>query len=278
MNTLKNFFKKKSNLIMVAAIAVILIGGVIGGTFIQKEKKETLVSEVQSEERKEESKVEEDVTEEISEEKVENTEETSKKEETVKKEETSKKEETAKKEETSKKEETVKKEETSKKEETVKKEETSKKEETTKKEETSKKEETTKKEETKPVEKKTTCTIAIYCDSILSNMDKLKEGKEGLVPSSGCILSTMTVEFKEGETVFDVLVKACNRARIQLEYSYSPAYGSYYIEGINNLYEFDCGSSSGWKYKVNGSYPNYGCSSYKLSNGDVIVWTYTCTG
>ena len=66
--------------------------------------------------------------------------------------------------------------------------------------------------------------------------------------------------------------------RRQLEYSYTPMYGSYYVEGINHLYEFDCGSQSGWMYKVNGWFPNYGCSSYKLKDGDAIVWSYTCTG
>lgn len=46
----------------------------------------------------------------------------------------------------------------------------------------------------------------------------------------------------------------------------------------NHLYEFDCGNESGWMYKVNGWFPNYGCSSYYLEDGDVIVWTYSCKG
>lgn len=58
----------------------------------------------------------------------------------------------------------------------------------------------------------------------------------------------------------------------------SPMYNSYYIEGINHLYEFDCGNESGWMYKVNGWFPNYGCSSYTLQGGDTIVWCYTCNG
>ncbi len=57
---------------------------------------------------------------------------------------------------------------------------------------------------------------------------------------------------------------------------YTPLYKSYYVEGINQLYEFDCGKNSGWMYSVNGKYPNYGCSSYKLEDGDKIEWRYTC--
>ena len=29
-------------------------------------------------------------------------------------------------------------------------------------------------------------------------------------------------------------------------------------------------------YEVNGRYPNYGCSRYRLKNGDAVNWRYTC--
>ena len=75
-----------------------------------------------------------------------------------------------------------------------------------------------------------------------------------------------------------MLKRVCDNAGIQLEYSWTPIYDSYYIEGINYLYEFDCGPESGWMYKVNGWFPNRGCSSYNLSDGDSIVFCYTCRG
>lgn len=131
---------------------------------------------------------------------------------------------------------------------------------------------------TEATEPAMTCTITIRCDTILDNWDMLDPAKAGFVPADGVILYTKTVEFAEGETVFDVLDRVCRAYGIQLEYSWTPMYNSYYIEGINNLYEFDCGSESGWMYKVNGWFPNYGCSSYALSDGDSIVWCYTCVG
>ena len=121
-------------------------------------------------------------------------------------------------------------------------------------------------------------TLEIRCDTILDNMGDLKEGKEGYVPSSGTILAKTKVSFTDGESAFDVLKRACKLADIQIEYSWTPMYNSYYVEGINNLYEFDCGAESGWMYKVNGWFPNYGSSSYILEDGDVMVWTYTCKG
>lgn len=134
--------------------------------------------------------------------------------------------------------------------------------------------ETQKEQETKS--KKLTCTIAIDCKTILDNWDDLNKKKEAYVPKDGWILKKQTVEFEEGETVFDVLKRVLKENKIQMESSYTPMYGSYYVEGINQLYEFDCGKNSGWMYRVNGWYPNYGCSSYTLESGDEIEWRYTC--
>ena len=122
-----------------------------------------------------------------------------------------------------------------------------------------------------------TCTITISCASILDNMDHLAAGKDRYVPASGVILSTSAVEFRDGETAYDVTKRACDAMGIQMEAAYVPLYGSYYVEGINNLYEFDCGGMSGWLYFVNGWSPNYGCSEYVLKDGDSIVWEYTCS-
>lgn len=127
-------------------------------------------------------------------------------------------------------------------------------------------------------ETKMSCTIEIRCDTILNNMGDLEKGLDEFVPADGTILPTTTVTFTQGETVLDVLERVCAEWGIQLEYSWTPAYGSYYIEGINHLYEFSCGQQSGWMYKVNGWFPNYGCSKYILDAGDEIVWCYTCKG
>jgi len=123
---------------------------------------------------------------------------------------------------------------------------------------------------------KNTVTIAIRCGTILNNMGKLRSGKERFVPSNGIIMPAKTVSFTDGETVFNVLQRETRAAGIQMEFSNNPMFNSVYIEGINNLYEFDCGELSGWMYKVNGWFPNYGCSQYKLKQGDVIEWVYTC--
>ena len=122
------------------------------------------------------------------------------------------------------------------------------------------------------------CTITIRCDTVFDNLNSLEKAKFPYIPKDGEILPVITVEFTPGETVYDVLNRVCKAANLQIEYSWTPIYNSYYIEGINHLYEFDCGFESGWMYKVNGWFPNYGCSSYTLKGGEEIVWAYTCVG
>lgn len=121
-----------------------------------------------------------------------------------------------------------------------------------------------------------TCTISISCATILNNMSILDKDKKDIVPKDGWILKERTVTFKEGESVFDILKRVCKDNKIHMEASFTPLYNSSYIEGIYNLYEFDCGSSSGWMYSVNGVFPNFGCSKYIVEKGDVIRWQYTC--
>ena len=121
-----------------------------------------------------------------------------------------------------------------------------------------------------------TCTFSIECSTILNNLENLDPDKLELVPSDGVILPPTTVTFYEGESVFDVIQRVCKEYNIHLEFSWTPIYNSAYIEGIHNLYEFDCGPLSGWMYRVNGWYPNYGCSRYQLADGEVVEWRYTC--
>ena len=120
------------------------------------------------------------------------------------------------------------------------------------------------------------CTISVRCDTILNNMDWLVPEKKGIIPSDGVILSQKTVNFNEGQTVFDALLKATKENKIHMEFVNTPIYKSAYIEGIGNIYEFDCGELSGWMYTVNGEFPNIGCSLYNLKDGDKIEWIYTC--
>lgn len=123
------------------------------------------------------------------------------------------------------------------------------------------------------------CTLSIRCDTLLKPENRkvaISNGKGDMIPDDGVIYATKKVKFYKNESVFDVLLREVQEQKIHMEFSMTPIYNSNYIEGINNLYEFDGGELSGWMYKVNGWYPNYGCSRYQLKDGDVIEWVYTC--
>jgi len=176
---------------------------------------------------------------------------------------------------------------------------------TTAAEETTKEETTTSASETqrgttetttKPVttsaeaEKENICTIEINCKTILDNKDDLKSKAEGNVPSDGVILSGISLEISEGDTVLDVLLKACSEnvcssgcescknEGIRVDYTDMPMFNSCYIEGIHGIYEKDCGGASGWMYSVNGEFPQVGANAYTVEEGDKIVFLYTCDG
>ena len=131
-------------------------------------------------------------------------------------------------------------------------------------------------DQTVDTKKSYTCTLSIECSSILNHLSDLEPEKLDILPKNGIIFAAQTVTFYEGESVYDVLKRVCRENRIHMEASWTPMYNSAYVEGIGNLYEFDCGSGSGWMYRVDGWYPNYGCSRYQLKQGEVVEWRYTC--
>ncbi|MBQ9985214.1 MAG: DUF4430 domain-containing protein [Oscillospiraceae bacterium] len=120
-----------------------------------------------------------------------------------------------------------------------------------------------------------TATLEIRCDNALSS-SALSEEKRAHLPQDGIILAKCEVSFEEGESVFDVLLRETRARKIHFEFSKTPAYNSAYVEGIANLYEFDCGELSGWNYAINGAIPRTGCNQYKLQPGDNISWFYMC--
>ena len=125
-----------------------------------------------------------------------------------------------------------------------------------------------------------TVTLSIRCDTVFDNWDKLDKQLRSskYVPSDGVILPETTYVLRQGDTVFDVLNRACRYNKIQMEYQGADAsvYHSVYIKGIHYLYEFSCGPLSGWMYRVNGEFPGYGVSRYHLKDGDEIEMVYTC--
>lgn len=119
--------------------------------------------------------------------------------------------------------------------------------------------------------------LEIRCDELVQHPEKMKKPELWKdIPKDGIILKETKCTMKSGETVFDILNRVCKEKNIQIEYSHVVGYDSYYVEGIQYLYEFDAGKRSGWMYLIDGENTNYGCSQYKLKGGEKIVWKYVC--
>lgn len=89
----------------------------------------------------------------------------------------------------------------------------------------------------------------------------------------GTILESTSVEIEDGFTVFDVLKKVTKDKKIQMEFSGRKS--NVYVQGINNIYEFDNGPESGWIYRVNDNIPQVSCGGYSIKENDNIEWLYT---
>ncbi len=112
-------------------------------------------------------------------------------------------------------------------------------------------------------------TLEIRCDSLIPYAHS-----DSLIPADGVILPPTAFAFAEGDTVFDVLTRAARQHRLQLDASGGE--GMRYVAGLNHLYEQAYGELSGWMFFVNGQSASRSSDQYRLQDGDVISWQYTC--
>ncbi|WP_169306767.1 DUF4430 domain-containing protein [Cohnella pontilimi] len=89
----------------------------------------------------------------------------------------------------------------------------------------------------------------------------------------GTILTPEKVALKTKDTVADLLIRTLKAHKLAYEKRGSGAL--FYVVGIDGLYEFDDGPTSGWKYRVNGKEPGEGAGSVEPKPGDRIEWFYT---
>ena len=89
----------------------------------------------------------------------------------------------------------------------------------------------------------------------------------------GVILDSTKVEIRDEDRVLDVIKRATKTADIHLAYRGRGAFA--YVEGIDQLYEFDHGPKSGWMFRVNGVFATKSAGSVKVKPGDQIEWLYT---
>lgn len=122
------------------------------------------------------------------------------------------------------------------------------------------------------------CYITIDCAKILDYIEK--HGSSGYqqylkyIPKSGYIIHNYKCTYKSGDTVYDILKRACDENHIKVSATDS-VYGIY-VQGINNIYEKNFGKYSGWMYSVNGTPPPISCGKFKASPSDEIIFYYTC--
>ncbi|MBE7123513.1 DUF4430 domain-containing protein, partial [Bacillus cereus] len=82
------------------------------------------------------------------------------------------------------------------------------------------------------------------------------------------LLGAKKVNVQEGDTVYSVLKST------GLDVDAMGSKGDVYVKGIENLYEKDVNDNSGWKYRVNGAFPNRSAGVVTVKPGDTVEWVY----
>jgi cytoskeletal protein RodZ len=89
----------------------------------------------------------------------------------------------------------------------------------------------------------------------------------------GNIVAATKVSFNEGDTIYDIILATAKKHGIVIDSRGSGA--TAYIEGIDNIYEFDYGPKSGWVFEQNGISLTKSIGVTKIKDGDRIECIYT---
>lgn len=113
------------------------------------------------------------------------------------------------------------------------------------------------------------------------------EGETGLkFPEPlGDIVPLTKVPFKQGEKITHVTQRLLEHLGMRMSYIgtldkdfYLGAIHDFEVDGVpyDSMGEFDAGTGSGWMITQNGVFINMGASEFRVQDGDVIQWKYTC--
>ena len=116
------------------------------------------------------------------------------------------------------------------------------------------------------------CSITVDCKDLLDKTDALPEKVRAVLPQDGVFLAHEGIDFYEGETAHDLLLRLAKHEKLPVDFS-DTQYGVY-IKGIGSLYASDAGETSGWLYSVNGESMQFTADAYILQPGDEIRFYY----
>lgn len=95
-----------------------------------------------------------------------------------------------------------------------------------------------------------------------------------VISSTEIPLAPTEMDIEDGDSVLSALIAVTKSKKIQMDYRGGQG-ATAYVEGIDNVYEFDRGQGSGWMYRVNGIFPDRGAGVVPLQDGDRVEWLYT---
>ena len=117
------------------------------------------------------------------------------------------------------------------------------------------------------------CYVTIDCHTAVSSAELSGDIRE-LQPENGMVLEKYAVGITEGMNAMEAFEATCKANKLQFEYATMS--GMKYVDGINNLYSYDCGDLSGWYSLYNGESPSVGMSEIRVEKDAELLLIYSC--
>ena len=113
--------------------------------------------------------------------------------------------------------------------------------------------------------------VTVYVGDNVSRLTGENAPEPGFEKPKGDIIPLTKVEYIPGDTAFTVLLKAAEKAGVDVDSTQQN------VNGIGGLSTYDGGKMSGWMVDVNGPFINVSASSFPVQANDYVEWQYTCS-
>jgi len=129
----------------------------------------------------------------------------------------------------------------------------------------------------------TTATAVYYYQQYSNTYQKYVTAQDSYGAIRGAVLKvSIKIDYENGTSVTNgsvYLFKGANvldalRATANVNATYYPAYDSFFINAINNVFSNEKGNNRWWVFSVNGEHALVSADQYKLYDGDQIEWDY----
>lgn len=128
----------------------------------------------------------------------------------------------------------------------------------------------------------TLALVALLCWSVIATVASVYYFQQYMSVRASLVQVSVTIDYGNGMVVThdevylfkDATVLDALRAVAEVNATYWPSFGAFFVESINGVINNADNNGKYWLYWVNGEHPPVGADKYVLRNGDLVEWKY----